>query len=135
LTCYISIDKQEEGDAKQAALIALATCDFVKYVVVVDADVNPFNEGEVLWAVATRCQPDEDIEVIRNVKTSPLDPSIPGQSEGSKMIIDATVPKRKNFAVRTRVPQKILDKVDIGNYFTQSQLQSLPKYRDSLRSI
>jgi 2,5-furandicarboxylate decarboxylase 1 len=135
LFCYISIDKQEEGDAKQAALIALATCDFIKYVVVVDADINPFNEGEVLWAVATRCQPSEDIEVIRNVKTSPLDPSILGQSEGSKMIIDATIPKRRSFAVRTQVPQKVLDHVTLEDYIEPTELLSIPKHTDSLRSV
>jgi 3-polyprenyl-4-hydroxybenzoate decarboxylase len=102
---------------------------------VVDADVDPFNEGEVLWAMATRCQPSEDIEVIRGVKTSPLDPSIPGQSEGSKMIIDATIPKRRNFAVRTRVPQRVLDNVNLEDYIRQTELLSIPKHIDSLRSV
>lgn len=134
LFCYISIDKQEDGDAKQAALIALATCDFIKYVVVVDADVDPFNEGEVLWAMATRCQPSEDIEVIRNVKSSPLDPSIPGHSEGSKMIIDATLPKRRPFAIRTKVPQRVLDNINLEDYITLTELLSIPKHTDSLRS-
>jgi 2,5-furandicarboxylate decarboxylase 1 len=51
LICYISVDKQEDGDARQAALIALAHCDFLKYVVVVDGDVDPFMKGRCsgLW--------------------------------------------------------------------------------------
>jgi len=134
LICYVSLDKQEDGDARQAALIALAICDFIKYVVVVDGDVDPFNEGEVLWAVSTRCQPQEDTDIIKCVKSSPLDPSIPGQSEGSKMIIDATVPKRKAFAQRTKVPQQVLDRIRLEHYIDEDIILSLPKYTDSLRS-
>ncbi|MFC2073111.1 UbiD family decarboxylase domain-containing protein, partial [Chloroflexota bacterium] len=52
--CYISIDKKTEGDSKQAALIALGQIDFIKNVIVVDADIDPFNEEEVMWSVATR---------------------------------------------------------------------------------
>ncbi|MFC2071491.1 UbiD family decarboxylase, partial [Chloroflexota bacterium] len=52
--CYISIDKKTDGDSKQAALIALGQVDFVKNVIVVDADIDPFNEEEVMWSVATR---------------------------------------------------------------------------------
>jgi len=135
LFCYISLDKQEDGDARQAALIALSTCDFIKYVIVVDGDVNPFNEGEVLWAVATRCQPQEDIDVIKWVKSSPLDPSLPGHSEGSKMIIDATMPKRRAFAKRTMVPEEVLKKIRLEDYIDEKLLPRLPKYFDSLRSL
>jgi 2,5-furandicarboxylate decarboxylase 1 len=134
LHCYISIDQHEEGEAKQAALIALATCDFIKYVVVVDADVDPFNEGEVLWAVATRCQPSEDIDVIRQVKSTPLDPSIPGYTNGSKMVINATLPRRKSFSVRVQVPQRVLDQVRLEDYISPAELFSIPKYTDSQRS-
>ena len=134
LICYISLDKQEDGDARQAALIALATCDFVKYVVVVDGDVDPFNEGEVLWAMATRCQPNEDTDVIKGVKTSPLDPSIPGHSEGSKMIIDATVPKRRAFAQRTKVPDRVLQRIQLEDFVPADEIGALPRYTDSLRS-
>lgn len=135
LICYISVDKQEDGDAKQAALIAFGVCDFIKYIVVVDGDIDPFNEGEVLWAMSTRCQPSEDIDIIRKVRSSPLEPSIPYNYEGSKMIVDATLPKRENFALRTKVPQKALDCIQLGDYISESELLSIPKYTDSLRSM
>ena len=38
--CYISIDKKVDGETKQAALAALGGCDFVKHVIVVDADID-----------------------------------------------------------------------------------------------
>ena len=48
--CYISIDKKVDGETKQAALAALGGCDFVKHVIVVDADIDIYNEEEVMWA-------------------------------------------------------------------------------------
>ena len=70
--------------------MAMAHCDFVKNAIVVDADIDPFNEQEVMWAMATRVQPDNDIDIIRNIKSSMLDPSLVHDVRGSKMIIDAT---------------------------------------------
>ncbi len=40
----------------------------MKHVFVVDADIDVFREEEVLWAVATRVQADEDVDIIKNVK-------------------------------------------------------------------
>jgi hypothetical protein len=51
------------------------------------------------------------------------------------MIIDATIPKRRSFAVRTRVPQRVLDNVNLEDYIRQTELLSIPKHIDSLRSV
>lgn len=106
--CYISIAKKTDGESKQAALIALGQIDFIKNVVVVDEDVDPFNEEEVLWSVATRVQADEDVDIIKNVKGSVLDPSLKGEILTAKMIIDATRPLSRPFAERIRVPEDAL---------------------------
>lgn len=108
--CYISIDKKTDGESKQAALIALGEIDFVKNVVVVDADIDPFNEEEVLWAVATRVQADEDVDIIKNVKGNVLDPSLKGEILTAKMIIDATRPLSRPFAERIQVPADALER-------------------------
>jgi len=108
--CYISIDKKSEGESKQAALIALGEVDFIKNVVVVDEDVDPFNEEEVMWCVATRVQPDEDVDILRNVKGNVLDPSLKGNILTAKMIIDATRPVERPFAARVQVPADALDR-------------------------
>src|SRR5712675_879495 len=66
--CYISLDKRVDGESKQAALIALGEVDFVKNVIVVDGDIDPYNEQEVMYAIATRTQADQDVDIIKNVK-------------------------------------------------------------------
>jgi 2,5-furandicarboxylate decarboxylase 1 len=110
--CYISIDKKVDGETKQAALIALGTCDFVKNVIVVDADVDVFTEQEVLWAVATRVQADRDVDILKDVKGNTLDPSQTDDILTAKMIVDATKPARRPFAARLRVPDAAMRAVD-----------------------
>ena len=45
-------------------------------VVVVDDDIDPFNPEEVLWAIATRTDPETSFEIQRNCPARPLDPVI-----------------------------------------------------------
>lgn len=80
----------------------------LKLVVVVDNDVNVYDEQEVMWAVATRFQADTDLEVIRNAMGATLDPS---NHDGTtaKLIIDATRKKRP-YARRHSLPQASIEK-------------------------
>ena len=123
--CYISLDKTGEGEAKQAALLALGNVDFIKHVVVVDADIDVFREEAVLWAVATRVQADTDVEVLRNVRSSQLDPSAREDNTGAKLIIDATKPAGRPFEERIEVPREAVDRVDLNRLIPPDQLRRL----------
>jgi 2,5-furandicarboxylate decarboxylase 1 len=123
--CYISVDKKVDGESKQAALIALGAVDFVKHVFVVDADIDVYNEEEVLWAVATRVQADQDVDIIRNVKGATLDPSQTDDIMGAKMIVDATRPVRRPFEVRIDVPKEVVDATDLAKLIPAEQLARL----------
>lgn len=65
---------------------------YTKYVILVDEDIDPFDLGQVWWAMITRTQGGRDIEVLRFGTTSRSDPSVPrDQAEFTdKVIIDAT---------------------------------------------
>lgn len=91
LHAIISIDKRHEGDAKNAIMAAFAAHPSLKYVIVVDSDIDPDDPSQVEWAIATRFQADEDLVIVRNVRGSTLDPS---SRDGltAKMGIDATKP-------------------------------------------
>jgi UbiD family decarboxylase len=123
--CYVAIDKRVDGESKQAALIALGACDFVKHVVVVDGDIDPFREEEVLWAIATRVQADEDVDIIKNVKGSTLDPSQRDDIMGAKMIIDATRPVRRPFESRIEVPAEAMRRVALERLIPPDQLKRI----------
>jgi 2,5-furandicarboxylate decarboxylase 1 len=73
--CYVQIKKLREGEGKNAILAALSAYEVIKHVIVVDDDVDIFNEEEVLWAVATRSQWHRDLVVIAGARGVPLDPS------------------------------------------------------------
>ena len=104
--CYLSIQKLRPGDARQAGVILLGLDPYVKMVVVVDDDIEISRQDEVLWAMATRMQPQEDMFIIQNLNCNVLDPS---SREGlsSKVVIDATMPKDWDIE-RCTVPEEAI---------------------------
>jgi len=96
LHALISIEKQTDGDGKNALMAAFAAHPSLKHAVVVDTDIDVFSPEEVEWAIATRFQADEDLVVIPNARGSTLDPSA-DQETGltTKLGIDATRPLKK----------------------------------------
>lgn len=93
LHAVISIEKQVEGDSKNALLAAFASHPSLKHAIVVDSDIDVFNPEEVEWAIATRFQAEEDLLVIRNVRGSTLDPSADMETGlTTKVGLDATRP-------------------------------------------
>lgn len=97
----VSIKQRYAGHAKQAALVAgqsRSGAYLGRYIVVVDEDVDTDNVDQVLWAIWTRSDPEESLDLIRNCWSTPLDPRIPpekrarGQFSNSRLVIDATRP-------------------------------------------
>ncbi len=90
------------GEAKQVLLGVLSSPVLhPKVAIAVDEDVNIFNSWEILWAINTRCNPEEDIVVIPGIRAHPMDPSVPERVPpggpywnrvGGKVLIDATKP-------------------------------------------
>ncbi len=107
LHAIVSIEKQVDGDGKNALLAALAAHPSLKHVVVVDSDINVFDASDVEWAIATRFQASEDLVVIENVRGSTLDSSADQETGStSKMGLDATRPftKPKEKFDRAKIP-------------------------------
>jgi UbiD family decarboxylase len=86
----VSITKQREGDGKNAIMAAFSGHPSMKRVVVVDADIDIYNDEEVEWALATRFQADKDLVVVSGARGSTLDPSSDGLT--TKIGLDATKP-------------------------------------------
>jgi len=91
--CYlhavVQIEKEVEGEAKNAIIAAFAAHPSLKLVVVVDSDVNIFKPEEVEYAIATRVRWSEDMVTIPGVRGSSLDPSSKN-GVTTKVGIDAT---------------------------------------------
>jgi len=96
LHAIISIEKQKDGDAKNALTAAFAAHPSLKHAIVVDTDIDVYNPTEVEWAIATRFQADEDLIVIPYARGSTLDPSADQETAiTTKLGIDATRPLTK----------------------------------------
>jgi len=113
---YISIEKRVDGEGKVAAIASLPYHDELKHVIVVDSDVDPFNEKEVLWAVATRVQAGDDVDIVRRVRGGALDPSSYIHAVGDKMLIDATKPIGRPYSERIRIPQEVMDRIKLKDW-------------------
>ncbi len=113
--CYISLDKRSDGEVRNAVMAAMATDLYLKLVVVVDGDVDVYNERDVMWAVANRVQADTDTLIIPHCQGSETDPSSGEGGMTAKMVIDATK-KRKDFPRRLAVPKAVRERVRLEDY-------------------
>jgi UbiD family decarboxylase len=103
-TAYVSIAQSRPGEAKHVIPIVLGVDHYLKLVVVVDDDVDVFDESEVLWAIATRMQADRDLVVISGSLGAMLDPSADERGLTAKLGIDATRPFGQPFAEKLVMP-------------------------------
>lgn len=93
----VAIKQGYPGHARQAGLLTsqLPSAAYMnKFVIVVDEDVDARSLTEVIWAVCTRTEPGEDIEILRKTWGSRVDPlRAPGAPVyNTRAVIDATRP-------------------------------------------
>ena len=114
----VSIKQAYAGHSKQAGMLA-ASCQAGAYMgrftVVVDEDVGPADLFDVIWAMCTRCDPVLDIDFIRNMWSSPLDPVTLGAKAfyTNRAVIDACRPyeRLKDFPKVARASAEMLARV------------------------
>lgn len=75
-----------------------------KIIIVVDDDIDVFDMEKVLWAVATRSQPDEDVVIFPRLVASAMDPSVKRLGMGAGLGIDATKPFGQPFPNMVTIP-------------------------------
>jgi 4-hydroxy-3-polyprenylbenzoate decarboxylase len=118
----VQIEKRYPGWGKQAILAYLGSGQGMaaaNYVVVVDTDIDIYNQDMVDWAIATRVDPAKDVIIIPEVGVYPLNPAASRRTESEetgytefgfigKMGIDAT----KKLATENRRPTGVPVKPD-----------------------
>jgi 4-hydroxy-3-polyprenylbenzoate decarboxylase len=68
------------------------------HCIVVDDDIDPSNMRDVLWALCTRVDPAESVQIVKNMLTSDLDPRLSPEAKASgnfrmsRMLINACKP-------------------------------------------
>src|SRR3970040_20483 len=81
---------------------------YTKWIIAVDDDVDPTDMDQVIWAMASRCNPVEDIDILRQTWSTWLDPTQNPPEErpyGSKALINACMEHRhiKQFSKPTKI--------------------------------
>jgi 2,5-furandicarboxylate decarboxylase 1 len=134
---YVQIKKTAPGQGKEAILAALTVDRRIKHIVVVDEDINLFDDAEVLWAIATRSRWDRDLVVVPNLVSTTRDPTAyaSGPEDLSyqaytvaKGGIDATMPAPPEpFEIRIKVPEEVMERVDLDVYAGKDAVAKIPR--------
>jgi len=101
--CIVKINKMNDEQIRQALLAGLgANIHFIKFLIIVDEDIDIHNINEVIWAMTTRSRPDKTI-IIPEVPARHPDPY---KIHHGKIGIDATLPieSRERYQ-RTRIAE------------------------------
>ena len=113
------LEQQYAGHAAQALALAAQVpggAYYTKWIIAVDEDVDPTDMDQVIWAMASRCNPIDDIDILRNTWSTWLDPTQnPPEKRpyGSKALINACKEHRYMpvFSKRTTLRKTMYDKV------------------------
>src|SRR5919206_216504 len=115
----LSLEQRYAGHAAQALALAAQVpggAYYTKWIIALDEDVDPTDMDQVIWAMGSRSNPIEDIDVLRNTWSTWLDPTQNPPEErpyGSKALINACKEHRylPVFSKRTALRKEIYDKV------------------------
>jgi 2,5-furandicarboxylate decarboxylase 1 len=110
----VSLDKHTNGDGPDAIVAAFAGHRDLKHVVVVNADVDPFDPAAVERALATSFQADTDLHVFRGGRANPVDRSGKADGTTARMGLDATRPLGTAIRQVATVPGR--DELDLAKY-------------------
>ena len=103
LVVVVSIEQLYAGHSREAAMVAGSYPSLVRYVVLVEDDIDPSNLEDVIWAIVTRGKPEQAISIISRFRSNSADPTItiaekaqyktpPKPLLNSRVIIDACRP-------------------------------------------
>ncbi len=115
----INLEQRYAGHAAQVLALAAQVpggAYYTKWIIAVDDDVDPTDMDQVIWAMSSRCNPSEDIDVLRNTWSTWLDPTQnPPEKRpyGSKALINACKEHRylPVFSKRTTLGREIYEQV------------------------
>ena len=115
----LSLEQRYAGHAAQALALAAQVpggAYYTKWIIAVDEDIDPTDTDQVIWAMASRCNPSDDIDMLRNTWSTWLDPTQnPPEKRpySSKALINACKEHRHLpvFSKRTALREDVYNRV------------------------
>jgi 2,5-furandicarboxylate decarboxylase 1 len=130
---YLQVKKARPGIGKEAIMAALPTDPRIKYVIVVDQDVDLFNESEVLWSIAYRTDWDKDLVIVKGAAVYPCDPTLSDDLVvGTRGGIDATMPPPiepglpRYYQMPNKTPEEVAGRIRVEDYIDAEKLKNFP---------
>jgi UbiD family decarboxylase len=128
-TFVIQYHPEHQGEVRRLASMAHSYGDFVKHVIVVDHDVDPFDLGMVFWSIGARVNASRQAYIVDGLSSLQLDPSgqegmARGEGVGG-LVIDATVPVDREFLEIAQPSPAVLESVDPYRYLSREQVDRL----------
>ena len=130
---YVQVKKTRPGIGKEAIMATLPCDSRLKHVIVVDEDIDLFNESEVLWSIAYRSQWDKDLVVVKGAAVFPIDPSLPSPGNiGTRGGIDATMPPAiapglpRFYQMVNKTPEAVAQAIQVEDFVDPARLSRYP---------
>lgn len=112
----VAINKSNPGEPKNVALAVFAAHVNIKWCIVVDPDVDIYDPADVLWALTTRVDWNQDVFLVPGAQGHEMDPTADIRGVHTKVGVDATFDKgRRDYAGRVRYRD-----VDLSKYLRQN---------------
>jgi 4-hydroxy-3-polyprenylbenzoate decarboxylase len=100
----------QQGTSQRLISAAFGAVKDLKWAITVDEDVDIFDPSDVLWAITTRTQADEDINIIKGTGVGMF---------SSQWSVDTTVPLEHKY--RTLRPS--FDEVDLRQWLSEEDIR------------
>lgn len=124
---FVCIEKRIEGEGKWAAMAALNKHYNAQFCVVVDDDIDIFDDRRVWWAIGSRVTADRDIDMITRITGHHLSPTcynearepvVEGGPMQTRVIIDATKPLHVPFSIPVEPAWDLLKSIKPEDYIS-----------------
>jgi 4-hydroxy-3-polyprenylbenzoate decarboxylase len=97
----LSIEQAFEGHARQVLHAAAASRGALfggKWIVVVDADIDPTNVIEVMWALSSRVNGLDDMDFVQVAPSGSIIDPLTRKYHNTRILVDATIPYARKVA-------------------------------------
>jgi 2,5-furandicarboxylate decarboxylase 1 len=133
---YVQVKDPSAGEARAIISTGLNVDTRIKYIYVVDDDVDIFDDREVTLALVNRAQIDRDMVILSGLPDTAIDPVALRMGDGyvtAKAGYDLTLPPPplpgfpKQFEEGIRFPREVEEKLRIEDYLSMEDLRRLEK--------
>jgi UbiD family decarboxylase len=121
-TAHVSLQDAQPGQAEALGRAVFATMNFgMQQVIVVDAEIDVFDEDQVLWAMHTYTDPARGFQLLQAERRE-FPGFVPRAGFGTtnwgttKLPIDATRPADFAFGARLALPREAMERVRLADY-------------------